>query len=420
MLKNRLILLLPYVMLPIAILSIQPYTSLKIANTTVWWVIQIAILASFLMAKNLFYDQKQNNLMIFISMYLIWNLFGFFHGIYMSEIYWDVKALLNNTFALLIPLFAYLATNNTVNQVLLSKFIKVGLPIFFLYSPFIATGSFGDYLIPISLLIFFIPLLPFRSRVIILFFAAIVITSNLGARSDVIKFSIPFLLLLVYYMRRINLNVLFGAFRLMFLFAPFILLVLALSGIFNPFAMNEYIKGDYENVTINDEGKEVKENLTADTRTAIYLEVLLSAKNHNSWLIGRSPARGNDTELFGDRMEETTGRRERNSNEVSILNIFTWTGIIGVFIYFLVFVRATFLAIHRSNNIFIKMIGIYLAFRWSYAWVEDFNVFNLNYLVLWMMIGMCMSESFRSLSNIEVKIWARGIFDKLYRKINVG
>ncbi|MFB6341488.1 hypothetical protein ACE1ET_07185 [Saccharicrinis sp. FJH62] len=401
-------------MIIVAIISVQPYTTLKLGNTTIWWLVETGILLMLWYGKSVFFDRSQSKSMFFIQLYLFWNVFSFFHGIYMAEIYWDVKALLNNTFALLLPLFAYLGTNIKINQILLSKYLKIGIPIFFLYLPFISPSAYGDYLAPFSLLALFIPGITMRDRGIIAVFAFLV-SLSLGARSEIIKLFLAIILSFIYYFRQINLKFIFAFFRLILLFAPVILLALALSGIFNPFAMNEYIKGDYETISKNKEGKEVKENLTADTRTAIYLEVLLSAKKHNSWWIGRSPARGNDTEIFGNVMEKITGRRERNSNEVSILNIFTWTGIIGVFIYFLVFFRATYLAIHKSSNIFSKILGLYIAFRWAYAWVEEFNVFNLNYLTLWMMIGLCMSQSFRAMNNEDVKIWIRGVFDRRYR-----
>jgi hypothetical protein len=78
----------------------------------------------------------------------------------------------------------------------------------------------------------------------------------------------------------------------------------------------------------------------------------------------------------------------------------------------MVFYRATYLAINRSNNIFIKTLGLFIAFRWIYAWVEDVNTFTLSYTFLWLMIGMCFSRSFRAMSNKEFESWVHGIFGK--------
>jgi hypothetical protein len=57
-------------------------------------------------------------------------------------------------------------------------------------------------------------------------------------------------------------------------------------------------------------------------------------------------------------------------------------------------------------------MGINVAFRWAYGWVEDFSVFDLSNIFLWIMIGMCFSESFRKMNDKEIKIWVLGIFQK--------
>jgi hypothetical protein len=114
-------------------------------------------------------------------------------------------------------------------------------------------------------------------------------------------------------------------------------------------------------------------------------------------------------------MEEMYGKNERYRNEASMLNVFTWTGIIGVIIYSLIFWQASYLGIYKSKNNVAKMLGLYVSFRWLYAWVEDVNNFDLNYFILWFIVGLCMSETFRNLTNEEVKIWAMGTFDKRFR-----
>src|SRR5690606_8120152 len=123
-------------------------------------------------------------------------------------------------------------------------------------------------------------------------------------------------------------------------------------------------------------------DITADTRTFIYAEVLQSAAINHYWLFGRTPARGNDSYTFGAMAYELTHRNERVSNEVGLSNVFTWTGITGLFLYLLIYLRASFLAVNRSKNIYAKMLGVMVAFRWLYAWVEDVNNFSLNYFML--------------------------------------
>jgi hypothetical protein len=175
--------------------------------------------------------------------------------------------------------------------------------------------------------------------------------------------------------------------------------------------MSEYLKGDYVSVGTDNQGNRVEMSAITDTRTFLYIEVLESAINNNYWFLGRTPARGNDSNTFGVLASELTGRNERLANEIGLANVFTWTGIMGVILYFLIFYRASYLAVNRSNNIYVKMLGVFIAFRWLYSWVEDVNNFSINYFMLMIIFGMCFSHSFRKMTNNEIIIWARGIFD---------
>jgi hypothetical protein len=194
---------------------------------------------------------------------------------------------------------------------------------------------------------------------------------------------------------------------------PFVFLFLGVTKTFNVFQIDEYVKGTYtEKKIIAGQVKEM--DLKADTRTFLYKEVIMSAIKNNYILIGRSPARGNESEHFGEHaaIELKTGRYERYINEVSILNIFTWTGLVGLVLYFFVFFKAVYLAIYKSNNFFLKVIGLYVTFRWIYAWVEDFNRFDIMNIVLWMLIAICYSEQFRNMSDADFKTWLNSIFKK--------
>lgn len=161
-------------------------------------------------------------------------------------------------------------------------------------------------------------------------------------------------------------------------------------------------------------GQWVEEDLSADTRTFIYEEVISSAIRHNYIWFGRTPARGNDSMSFGSYSAENlkTGKYERHSNEVCHPNIFTWLGLVGVILYSLIYLKSSYLAVYKSNNIYIKILGVFIAFRWAYGWVEDFNRFDIMNISLWMMIAMGFSEQFRDMTDRDFKIWIRSIFWK--------
>ncbi|WP_295913157.1 hypothetical protein [uncultured Alistipes sp.] len=160
-------------------------------------------------------------------------------------------------------------------------------------------------------------------------------------------------------------------------------------------------------------GEVINEDLSDDTRTFIYEEVITSAIRHRYVLFGRTPARGNDSAWFGayNAEELNTGKYERHSNEVCHPNVFTWLGLIGMLMYSFLYLKSSYLAVYCSNNLFMKLLGVFIAFRWAYGWIEDFNSFQIMSISIWMMIAMGFSASFRQMNNNMFKTWIRSIFN---------
>ena len=407
--------IIAFAILPIAVFSVQRYSSFPIGNTFIWWAINLTLLFGFFWqvryTKIEDEDRRATNL---LKWFLVWNAINIFRGIFVAELYWDYKGLTDMGMALLLPMVAFLALDKEKIQLILTFFIKYALPVGLLLLPFLSIGSWGWYLFPISLLMLFLPALPIRGKIIVLIVTIIVALGELSTRSNVIKYGLPIVFLLLFYTSRsfvVSGKIMAFAHKLL-LIIPIVFFVLAITGTFEIFKINEYIEGNYVETRKNSAGEVVEEDLTTDTRTFLYVEVLNSAIKNNYWLIGRSPARGNETVHFAFMGRDTTGRPERLRNEVGILNTFTWTGIVGVILFFLVFAKASFLAVSKSNNIYIKMVGLFIAFRWAYSWVEDYQGFDLNNFVIWLMVGMCFSSSFRKMTDLEFKIWAWGIFER--------
>ena len=421
MTPKQLFTILPFTMLLVSLDSISmhmvsPEMNMITMNTTFWWLVNFIVLFLFFTATKYFFQKENETIFWFIKAYLIWNIICTVRGTFVAETYWDWKGLISNSMALLLPIVAYTASNIQLLQALLRFYIKYSLPLFVIIPFFIAKDAYGFYLVPISFLILFLPLLTNYWKRIVIFLTLIILMADLGARSNVIKFVVPFILLLIYYVKVFRELALLEIARKILFVIPFLFLFLAVSGVFNVFKMEDYTSGKLVEVKRDETGAIVEDNLKADTRTFLYVDVLNTAIKHNSWWFGRTPARGNESDSFGE--VDMSGRNERLRNEVGILNVFTWTGITGVLLYFLIFYRASYLAINKSNNMFSKILGVFIAFRWVYAWVEDLNNFTLNYMLLWLMIGLCFSKSFRRLSNKQVKLWVRGIFDIRYAYLN--
>ena len=166
---------------------------------------------------------------------------------------------------------------------------------------------------------------------------------------------------------------------------------------------------------LNQKETNATEEYGVDTRSLLYYDIINSAVENEYYVWGRTPARGNDINFSGklflnvNTNTEEFSRDERHANEVLHGNIFTWYGIVGVLLYFMIYYKASSLAVNHSNNIYIKLLGCYVAFRWTCGWIEDVNNFDIGNIALWSMIGMCYSKEFREMNNKEFRQWINTI-----------
>jgi len=407
---------LPLSILLVAFISVQRFSLFPIGSKSIYWACFFVILAILWKARFTFFENENRNATLIVDLFLIWNVVAILRGPFYAESYWDWKNLIGTSMDLLFPVLIFVATNNQILQSILSFYIKITIPFFIFLVPFLPIGQWGWYMFPISFLMLFLPVLKRNWKWVLLALTAITIGGGLATRSFVLKYGIPIFLMVLYYFRLLPWTtgvIKFGRYFLLVL--PWVLFVLAVTGVFNVFKIGENSGQEYVTTSVNNKGQIIEQSAVSDTRSFLFIEVLQSAVKYNYWFLGHSAARGNETTFFAVVDEITVGdKNERMRNEVNVLNVFTWTGVIGVILYFLVFIRAGYFAIHRSNNIFSKIIGLYVSFRWVYAWIEDFYSFDLNNYVIWLMIGICFSESFRRMNDAEVKLWVRGIFDRHY------
>jgi hypothetical protein len=403
--------ILKYLPLVIFLITLNSHgQSLELGNTTFWWIVRFIVLILFFVIKFKYTSKIHSKQLLVLNVYLLYVVVSFVRGVFIAQGYWDWKNLINNTTCLLIPMLAFASDSKILLKHIIKNYIYYTAPFFLIFQFFIDKDEFGFYLAPFSFLLLFFPILSNKWKIIFFSIALYVIFADYGARSNLIKFSIPILFGMIYYFKKIISVKIFEFIRMLLIVLPLIFFSLGVLGIFNIFNPN----GDKHKALIDKKrdfkGNLVEDDLMADTRTFLYIDVLATAKKYNTWVFGRSPARGNISGYFGEL--DMNKRNERNANEVSILNYFTWLGIVGVLLIFILFYQASYLAVNQSNNIFSKIVGLFIAFRWSYGWVEDINNFYIQYLFLWLFIGFCFSKSFRQMTNAEMKYWVRSIFEK--------
>lgn len=73
------------------------------------------------------------------------------------------------------------------------------------------------------------------------------------------------------------------------------------------------------------------------------------------------------------------------------------------------YLRASWLGLYRSQNIYIKLIACLVAYHCMYGWIENYPAFTMHTVILYVMIAMCMSPSFRKMSNTDFEILIKNI-----------
>ena len=395
---------LPYTILLISISSILPWCSLPIGNTFIWWCLQACILFLFIKLR------PANYVILPITFFSLYTLFSAIYGaIFMAENYWDWKLLIENLMIFLLPIAALVYARPTELTLTLKYWFKYAWIILIILAPFLFSDAFGRFLSPYTFLSLSLPLVKKSKKYLIFTLVAFFITITIGSesRSDIIKFSVCILLgtTLLLYPKIWSQKKLLLRTCYLIIITPIILFILGASNIFNIFKIEEELGIENKFQMKSSTGEEY--SALIDTRTFLYIEEIQSAIKNKYIIIGLSIARGYDSPSFGEAINNALHlkRNERSSCETSILNIFNYFGLIGVSIYMFIFWRASYLAITSSKNIFIPVIGIYVAFRWLFAWIEDFSRFDLNYLFLWIFIGFCYSPTFRNMTNREYRNW---------------
>lgn len=401
--RLRLLQILKYAILLVSISSITQWLSIPIGNTFLWWGIDAIIIVVFYLLKPKKYSIPS------INIWFVLLAINILYGFKMAEYYWDWKMLITNIFVFSLPLASYVFYKPSRLKSVLKAWINVIWILFLVLAPFMESDAFGRLLIPFSFLAVFFPILDGRLKFFILLSVLITLIFGADSRSNVLKYVVCLLLGVMVRFKMIMriLRKCFAGIRLVGFATPIVFLLLAASGTFNIFNVGE-------GTSMVRETKDDKAGALDDTRTELYIDEAVSALKFNYYIQGRSMARGYESMFFSDDMDSATHNTqnhyaERYSCEVNILNVFNYFGIIGVLFYFLIFWSATSKALFHSRNVYVRVIGLVVIFRWIFGWVEDFSNFDLNMLFLWIMIGICFSPKWRMMTNKQVRQWAHSL-----------
>lgn len=407
---------LPFLLLLLGFISVNQWSSLPIGNTTSSWLLWFLIL--FFIVK----EKKESDLSFrdsnykIVGFYLLWAAIGILRGYFEADNYWEYKNLVSNSFSLLLPLIVFaLSAPETVRRIYRVWMIYglIAYALFFYWQVDIS----AFYLAPVYFVGCFLPLIKHRWWRLLIFVLLIgLLTYHYqDNRSASIKAAVALTMALACWGRKFISNKLLKLGAITIVVATIILLVLGITGTFNIFSDTS---SKYEGRNVLDEG-DSQADISSDTRTFIYVEVLSSAVNNNYVFLGRTPARGNDTEFFyslADDLQSTRAvknlKHERPSNEVCFPNIFTWLGLIGMLLYVAIYLYAGYLGLWKSNSYYLKVAGFVVLFNFAYGWVENTTKFDIQNIVYWTFISLCLSSKFRTMDDETFKNWLNSIFSK--------
>jgi len=380
------------------------------------WLIAFLTISCIWLYKYYYFSPNNTRDYRIVGFYLFWLLLSIIRGYFVAENYWEDKQLIDGSLFLSFPLFVYVFSIPEILQKTLRLWVKFALPVLLVTLYLCRSGSLHYCLGPALLLSCFYPIVPKKWMIVFLVILAIQMVVDLGARSQVIKAAVTLIIGVAYLCSNILKPLMIKMIHWLCYITPIILLFLGINGIFNPFeAMSENYQGKL--IQTYSDGDVASEDFSDDTRTQIYVEVIESAVKNNYIWHGRTPARGNDSwtivSVWRDiGMIPVSGKYERHANEVCHPNVFTWLGLIGMTLYGLIYLKSSYLSVYKSNNIWMKILGVFIAFRWAFGWIEDMPNFEISTITLWMMIAMGFSERFRQMNDQQYNEWVQKLFAK--------
>ena len=167
---------------------------------------------------------------------------------------------------------------------------------------------------------------------------------------------------------------------------------------------------------IIDDGKGKTQDVFVDSRTEVYSDVLSQLSFDNAFVFGLGASGKTKTHLTNVQNSDfdKVYKEGRRGTESGMLNYIQYGGFLGALFYLILFMRASYLAVYRSNNWLIIMIGMWVSFKGFYSFIEDTTVFSVSTIFIFISIGLCFNNELRSLQDDEIKALFR---KKLFKKV---
>lgn len=397
---------LTYKSLLVYIFLALTFANAVFSNTAFGIVIQLLVLVCLFVARKDFFGFYSDKSCKWIHIYFLWVIICMIRGLFIIENYQDSRIFIDNSIRLLCPLLLFPFVKPSFTQLFYQKWIKFTIVFTICLFYWVSGGLSEFYMLPILLVILYSPLFKrkyfYLALVFLVFFS---FNFYPDGRIQLLKGTVTFAFCILVFKSeklserkyRLILKCSYGCLALAF--------VMILSNAYS--MLNGKMDAEYTRTEDDKKG---------DTRSLLYYDVINSALKHNYWLWGRTPARGNDVEasqvLFVyvyDYDESMIYRGQRANNEAAVLNYITHTGLIGLFLFSMIYFKAAYFAVYRSRNRYIKLLGSYIILQWVFAWFENQNNIDIVNVGLWCLVAMCYSSEFRGMNDSKFEDWFRSI-----------
>ena len=259
----------------------------------------------------------------------------------------------------------------------------------------------SQHIIMLQFCLLFLIFLPFFSKIrkiVIIGLLVFVAYNGMQQRIDFLSYLFPILLYVVVKLCLRFDRKFFKAFFHTLMLLPVFFLSLFLYSGFNVLDMDSYVHYDIESSSAG--------RMTDDTRSFLFEEAYISAVSNNYLLLGRTPYYGYDsywvTQREGEGLE-VQGVAQRAS-EVFIVNMLTWTGLFGCFMFFLLYYAIGIDTLSKTKNNLLSVLCLYIAIFWIISWISH-NMFtpSLDFMILYIVIALCLNPIYREMSNRQMK-----------------
>ncbi|MDR0605710.1 MAG: hypothetical protein LBG80_15560 [Bacteroidales bacterium] len=334
-----------------------------------------------------------------LNLFVIYNAIMFVRGIFIAENQSDWIALYNFIFMFfLFPYYIYKLINPKNFMIMIRSYIIWGT-----VAAFIILGqgktdghvSFGATLSGFILLLFFIPYISSKWKIaLIVILLGWSFFSDIQYRMNLLNIGVAFLMFLLSYLRSNKLKVKLVKRATVFCFVfPVLFFILGVSGIFNIFKISENME-----YVVSQGNKE--QNITVDSRTGIYEDVLFGLRDNNAYVFGLGVNGKVKTSLSEHIYSLKSGR---SFTESGMFNYLQWGGFVGFLVYFLFFAGASYFAVNKSNNWYMKSLGLWVSFKALCSFLEDQPSSFIYYFFIIYAVGLCYNRDFCRMTNMEMK-----------------